>query len=117
MKWVVVGIAFGLAVLAVVMVIKQKKVAPDSAPVIVTPTVVAVSPTQGTAFKQMYVEGFISECVAMMGKQNNSVCSCAADKMVAKYTEDQLTKLFLQFHKTEKLPGEVLDAVKACSNK
>ncbi|HUD44608.1 MAG TPA: hypothetical protein VMR41_03650 [Patescibacteria group bacterium] len=104
---------------------KPTQTAVKTTPVVLTPTLAAASPsaqatipTQTAAqFNTMYKEAFVNECAALMGKQANSTCSCAADYMIGHYTENQLTQLAIQLRATRQLPAEIKTALNSCTTK
>ncbi len=83
--------------------------------VTMSPTKQTVSPTQNTSdFNAMYESAYVTECSALMGQKENTVCTCAANYLLAHYSQSQLMQLSTQFHTTKQIPAPYQSAYEMC---
>ena len=81
------------------------------------PTIVEPSPTSASITTAEYIKVFVTECIAKLGKSSTTKCTCAANTMLTKYSVADLTKFFIQYHSTGKVPAETKSAIDSCSTK
>jgi hypothetical protein len=84
----------------------------------VTSTQKVTGPTRYPAAIRAKVRSdFINSCSDVVGRQHVSECNCAADYLAANYSDAQLAKLYLDYHLSTQVPGEIKAAIKSCSGK
>jgi uncharacterized protein (UPF0333 family) len=56
---------------------------------------------------------FINTCHTQ-GKYEISECNCAADYLSTKYSDIDLAKMYVEYHKTKKVPSALEEAANVC---
>jgi hypothetical protein len=68
------------------------------------------------ALKAKIRSEFINTCHTL-GKYTITACNCGADYLSANYSEDQLAKMYLDYHTTNIVPNALQKAADVCASK
>lgn len=60
---------------------------------------------------------FIKNCTNHYGQKYASACNCGADYLAANYSDDDLAKVYVEYHTTGKVTPEIQKAIDACQDK
>jgi hypothetical protein len=104
--------------------LKSKTIKIDSKPVndssVATPTL-SLTPTSTSKYSPSLRAGarnsFIANCKLKVGQQYTEACECGADYLAAHYTDEQLEKVYIEYHSSNNIPSEIQTAYDACRNK
>ena len=83
-----------------------------------TPITVSATPTSiySAAVKAKVRAEFIATCNTR-GHYSISICNCVADYLSKNYSEAKLAQIYVEYHATSKIPGELETAYNGCAAK
>lgn len=97
---------------------KHENIPPSPSPVAsISPSPIPSPSSINPAVRAAVRVSFIKNCQSK-GKASQGYCSCAADYLSKKYSDQELEKMYVDYHTSNKLPSDVMSAVdQECNNK